>query len=80
MKDKNNAYADYMEMIRSSWTYGKLTPAEVNQLENLMSQLNDYNRITGSYNTRWDQLECIYEAYLTGAGYDGPFWRSRWEA
>lgn len=79
MKDKNNAYADYMEMIRNSWTYGKLTPAEAARLEAALENMNRYNRVVGSYNARWEQLQAMYELFLAGVGYSGPAWRTRWD-
>lgn len=70
---KEQAQADFVEMIKISWTYGKLTEQEK---ENALTALWNVNSLRGNYQQRWDFLNDIYTAFLLGAGYDDYNWRS----
>lgn len=72
---KENAVADFVKMIRQSWTYERLTPEEISVLNDLFE--NAENVVAGGYKTRWEQMHLIYYAFLRGAGYDPLHWRER---
>lgn len=73
-KTKENALTDYIEMVRRSWTYGKMTDDEKNRCINVLTDVRALN-IQGTYNQRWNALQAVYNAYLVGIGYNSFNWR-----
>ena len=71
MKDKENAWKDYIDMIVKSWTYDRMTATE---RENCMEALRRAH-LKGGYYQRWEYLQDIYTAFLYGLGYTGCGWR-----
>lgn len=75
-KQKENAYDNFMKMIKDSWTYKKMTYEEIQTLKcTLLSSITEEACI-GSYDHRFNILNAIYNAYLYGIGYNGWNWRS----
>ena len=74
-KDKENAYYNFIEMIEKSWTFEKLTKEEQNRLVQVFDDVRTKEALKGSYNQRWETLQAVYMAFLTGVGYDGFNWR-----
>lgn len=75
-KIKENALADYQELIYQSWTYEKLTREERNQLFKVFEDIRTTQALKGTYYQRWGILQAIYKAFLLGVGYDSFDWRS----
>lgn len=72
-KDKESALKDYLEMIKRSWTWDRLTEKERKRFEGWIQK---GKWLKGSYKQRWDTLENYYTMFLLGTGYDGPIgWR-----
>jgi len=69
MKNKENAVSDFLDMIRLSWTWEKLTNDEQTQFVNIIPELS------GTYLQRYDTLQFMYHAYLAGLGYKPVGWR-----
>ena len=68
-KRKEQAVHDYTQVILESWTYARLTEAERNTLSYVITEAERQGIIRGSYDTRWDILQTIYDAFLAGCGY-----------
>lgn len=81
-KEKEQAVFDFYGMIKESWTWARLTPAEKYKFEDILIDHTEFkginypsNKITGSYQQRFRAYNVIYRAFLDGLGYDGPAWR-----
>ena len=72
---KENAIQEYKKIIRQSWTYLRMTQDEQERLDELLDSVRTYDAVKGSYKTRWAIIGGIYNAFLVGLGYDGPYWR-----
>lgn len=72
-KDKESALKDYLEMIKKSWTWDKLTEKERKNFEECLYKAR--YELKGSYKKRWDILGNYYTMFLLGTGYDGLNWR-----
>lgn len=75
MKDKNLAKQEYLEMIKQSWTWAKLTEKEREKFSELLEHPCSAVVIRGNYEQRWEACEAIYHTYLEGLGYDPLHWR-----
>lgn len=75
MKDKNLAKQEYLEMIKKSWTWAKLTEKEREKFSELLEHPCSAVVIRGNYNQRWEACEALYHTYLEGLGYKPLDWR-----
>lgn len=73
--NKDNVLVNFEEMIRNSWTYGKMTQKEKENWEHVLYHNMTNNCLKGNYKQRWCILQAIYYAYLIGIGYDNFNWR-----
>ena len=73
-KPKENALPDFLEMIRNSWTYDKMTVEETSRCEKALRSAPTQD-IQGTYHQRWSAYNAVYNAYLIGIGYTGALWR-----
>lgn len=71
-KPKEQAQADFITMIRNSWTFQRMTQKEQ---EKAVEALHCPEGLQGSYRQRWSAYQMIYRAFLLGIGYDGAQWR-----
>lgn len=67
-KQKEFAIPDYMDMIKKSWTWAKLTEDEKSAFREVVSKASMYT-IKGTYMQRWETLCWLYDAFLSGCGY-----------
>ena len=74
-KQKENARRDFIEMIRHSWTWNRMTEDEKRHCTDTFFSTASAEAIKGNYDTRYNICHAIYSAYLNGLGYDGGFWR-----
>ena len=75
MKDKNLAKQDYLEMIKKSWTWAKLTEKEREKFLELLEHPCSAVVIRGNYEQRYDACEALYHTFLEGLNYDPLEWR-----
>ena len=75
MKNKNNVFIDYLEMIRNSWTYDRMTQEEKEKIKELLTSGRIKEDIKGTYQQRWQALNALYYAFLIGIGYNNFDWR-----
>lgn len=75
MKEKDDALKDYLEMIKKSWTWAKLTEKEKTIFEAWLYK--ERFELKGNYKQRRETLGNYYTMFLLGTGYDDPFqWRT----
>lgn len=77
MKNKEEAKKDFIEMIKKSWTYERMTEEEKIRWAEFVSGNSVEEALKGSYLARWHILQAIYEAYLEGIGYTDGSWRDK---
>ena len=70
-RDKEYAVNEFCEMIKNSWTYARLDTAERKRLLAFFSEADCYDRIKGSYDSRWEQCQLMYQAFLEALDYRG---------
>ena len=76
MKKESNAVENYFQnVIKKSWTWGKLTEEERERFINM----NVFDRIKGNDSTRKEWLNTIYSAFLNALGYKPIGWREEAE-
>lgn len=73
---KENVKKEFLEMIKNSWTFNKMTAEEKTKLFETMENVTTAEAVKGNYRTRWTILQSIYSSFLIGLGYNGFNWRS----
>lgn len=74
-KNKENAQADWTNMIIKSWTRAKLTNEEKNKFGDELNKEVTQKIISGTYKQRVAILNALYSMFLEGCGYNGGNWR-----
>jgi hypothetical protein len=75
IKNKENAQADWTDMIIKSWTWRKLTDDEKNRFGDELNDESTQKTISGTYKQRWESLNALYSMFLKGCGYTDYTWR-----
>ncbi len=78
MREKENARRDFVEMIKESWTFARLTETEKTDCIRLLTEENG-NAVKGSYLQRWEILNAVYYGFLAALGYMSRPWAWREE-
>lgn len=73
--EKENTIKNFVEMIKKSWTFNKMTEKEKSIIIGILYNPRTEKATKGTYQQRWEVLQAIYGAYLAGLGYDSPTWR-----
>ena len=73
-KPKENAMQDFVEHVRHSWPYDRMTAGEKYLCEKALTSACAHD-IQGNYNQRWMAYNAIFYGYLLGIGYNGALWR-----
>jgi len=73
-RQKENAVNEFIQMIRKSWTYDRLTDKERSRLMDAFVFAAN-SAIKGTFEQRWAVLHVVYNSFLMGVGYNGPGWR-----
>lgn len=68
ISNRENAKRDWLDMIYKSWTWELLTAKERALFEDRLLQVENQERIRGTYKQRWDYLNDLYMIYLDGIG------------
>lgn len=74
-KVKENALNDFMNMIRQSWTWARLTDEERGKFIDYTHGCRGSAVIRGTYKQRWDAMNALYGMFLEGLGYRWSGWR-----
>ena len=72
-KPKENAIDEFVDMVRKSWTFGRLTTSERDALFEAFEFAGRHLR--GDFDARWATLQAVYNAFLLGVGYTAFNWR-----
>lgn len=75
MKTKEQAKQDWLEMIKQSWTWARLTDDERKAFSGLLEHPCSSVVIRGNYDQRWEACEALYHTFLEGLGYKPLDWR-----
>lgn len=75
MKNKDFVFTDFLEMIKKSWTYKRLTEEEQAKIHCILLDSRTSENIKGSYNQRWNALNALYYAFLIALDYTPTGWR-----
>ncbi len=75
MKPKEQAIVDFKEMIFHAAPLLKFTERERENLNNMLDWMEHSNRLFGSYNQRWEQLQSVYQSFLYALDYKPLGWR-----
>ena len=73
--DKELAFCEFCDMVKKSWTFGRMTAREQADCLATLQWVHDQGMLRGTFNTRWSILQAVYHAYLSGLGYDAFGWR-----
>ena len=68
--EKGNAFLQFLSIICRSWTFGRMTERERENLVNSFLQSNEQGLIKGNYNARWNTMQAMYSAFLSALDYD----------
>jgi hypothetical protein len=66
-KDKKEATRDYIEIVKNSWTFAKLTTDEKNKILDILK----FSIVRGTYQERHDILNQLYNCFLQALGFEG---------
>lgn len=73
-RPKEAAYDDFIETIKESWTWQRLTDDECAVfIDDIMNHPS--LRPSGTWSARWNFYQAVYGAFLYGLGYNGTGWR-----
>ncbi len=80
--NKDNAVHGFMEMIRKSWTWARLTDDERKRFEDMMIGNTGmaHTCIKGGLRCRWEICNGLYEAFLAALDYKPFGWREEKES
>ena len=74
-KPKETAVNDFLELIRKSWSYGRMTEKERESMEEVFTSSLFEKAIAGTRKQRFAICHAVYFSYLEGIGYTGAGWR-----
>ena len=70
-KTKENALEIYVDMMKKSWSYERLTENEKSRLLDAIRR----TRLFGTFRQRWETLQAVNFGFLLGVGYKPIGWR-----
>lgn len=76
---KEEAKTKFIEMVKTSWSYDKLTEEEKNRLLDLLNSKRTEYCLKGTYLQRWQILQSIYYSFLIALDYKPINWREKEE-
>lgn len=71
-----NALLQFIGITCKSWTFNRMTQAEKERCIEALYFPNEQGMLKGTFRQRWDILNAVYNAYLSGLGYVGGDWRN----
>jgi len=72
---KESAKRVFINNIKKSWTYAKLTEKEKERLEKVFISTITEHSIKGSFGDRYIVLQAIYNSFLMALDYEPIGWR-----
>ena len=73
--NKEMAFREFCDMVQKCWTFERMTDKEQALCCSALQFARDQGALRGNFNARWTVLHSIYNAFLSGLGYDGFNWR-----
>lgn len=73
---KEEALADWLEMIKQSWTWKAMTEEERETCENAIDWFARQKMLKGTYKERWQLLNGAYHMFIEGLGDIESGWRA----
>lgn len=73
--EKDNTLDLYIDMIKNSWTYDRMTNKEKSNIIDIFYSAQTLNTLKYTKNHKWEILQAIYNSYLIGIGYTDYKWR-----
>lgn len=73
--NKENVKENFMEMIKESWTYAKLTETEKKHIQETIYSAITESALKGTYKQRYEILQAIYSSFLSALDYQPIGWR-----
>lgn len=68
-KDKEMAKEDFVEMIKKSWTFDRMTDKEKSDCLLMFNLATTDMALKGDYLHRWRILQALYDSFLTALCY-----------
>lgn len=72
---KENAFAIGIATFCRSWTFDRMTHREKIRCLEAFDFANEQGTISGTFKSRMQAMNAVYNAYLMGLGYNGHTWR-----
>jgi glycine cleavage system protein P-like pyridoxal-binding family len=76
---KENAKNDFIDIIKISWTYEKLTDYEKQLFHKIINENIINEALKGNYKARYKTMQAIYHTFILSLGYNGFNWRENKE-
>lgn len=76
-KNKEAATTDYIEMIKGSWTWDRLSTFERRAFLKSIEGAENLKQIHGNYEQRWMICEAMYTTFLNALCYAPTGWRGQ---
>jgi hypothetical protein len=76
-RDKESTFCEFVEMIKKSWTWTRLTESERVSCMDAFCFTEEQNILKGNFDQRWRILQAVYNAFLSGIGYQPIGWREK---
>lgn len=78
--DKNLAVSEWIDFIKKSWSWDRLTETERRRVESELRQMEYAGVIKGSFTDRYAMCRSLYGMFLAGTGFydvENPYcnWR-----
>lgn len=77
--EKEKVRDNFINMIKQSWTYAKLTEEEKNRILKVLYSTQAERCLKGTYKQRWEILQAIYHSFLMALDYTPIGWREEQE-
>lgn len=74
-KNKEAAVNEYIEMIKGSWTWDRLSTYERDAFLKSIQWATEQGAMIGNYKQRWMICEAMYEAFLNALCFAPTGWR-----
>ncbi len=73
--DKEETLKKFVEIIKESWTYNKLTEKEKENLIETLYSVTTVDCLRGTFKQKWEILQAIYNSFLMALDYNPTNWR-----
>lgn len=75
LNKKEDALKHFIDVIKQSWTFEKLTKEEQEKILNVLNSNRTFEALKGGYFQRLEILHAIYHSFLIALNYEPIGWR-----